>query len=220
MESPEFHEQYPIFFADRTSESYKGFNKGRQWNMRNRDVESIRTQVDGLDAVSPILWGERSEKNIVFGQMSGTFNVKGVQPDYFRIETQRLKYGRLLNEIDEREKRKVCLIGEKCRPTALHPCLRSGGRPGCAERLCQPTVHPGSRSIPRRSGRRTGGFFRVLRAEGCLLRRRSAIRPPRRCMSLHAVRRPACPVRTDCQNHASLRLPPPFFRGAWVICGI
>ncbi len=102
-----------FFFADRTSESYKGFNKGRQWNMRNRDVESIRAQVDGLDAVSPILWGERSEKNIVFGQMSGTFNVKGVQPDYFRIETQRLKYGRLLNEIDEREKRKVCLIGEK-----------------------------------------------------------------------------------------------------------
>lgn len=57
--------------------------------------------------------GNRSDKNIVFGQLSGTYNVKGVQPDYFKIETQQLYYGRLLNEIDEIEKRKVCLIGAK-----------------------------------------------------------------------------------------------------------
>lgn len=61
----------------------------------------------------PIIWGNRSDKNIVFGQLSGTYNVKGVQPDYFKIETQQLYYGRLLNEIDEIEKRKVCLIGAK-----------------------------------------------------------------------------------------------------------
>ncbi len=36
-----------FFFSDRTSESYKGFNKGRQWDMRNRDVESIRKQREG-----------------------------------------------------------------------------------------------------------------------------------------------------------------------------
>lgn len=36
-----------------------------------------------------------------------------MQPDYFKIETQQLYYGRLLNEIDEIEKRKVCLIGAK-----------------------------------------------------------------------------------------------------------
>ena len=69
-----------FFFSDRTSESYKGFNKGRQWDMRNRDVESIRKQVKDIEAVSPIIW---------------------------------LYYGRLLNEIDEIEKRKVCLIGAK-----------------------------------------------------------------------------------------------------------
>ena len=102
-----------FFFSDRTSESYKGFNKGRQWDMRNRDVESIRKQVKDIEAVSPIIWGNRSDKNIVFGQLSGTYNVKGVQPDYFKIETQQLYYGRLLNEIDEIEKRKVCLIGAK-----------------------------------------------------------------------------------------------------------
>ncbi len=102
-----------FFFADRTSESYKGFNKGRQWDMRNRDVESIRREVKELSAISPIIWGNSSDKNIVYGMMSGTFNVKGVHPDYFQIETQKLFYGRLLNEVDERERRKVCLIGTK-----------------------------------------------------------------------------------------------------------
>ena len=102
-----------FFFADRTSESYKGFNKGRQWNMRNRDVESIRREVKELSAISPIIWGNSSDKNIVYGMMSGTFNVKGVHPDYFQIETQKLFHGRLLNEADERERRKVCLIGTK-----------------------------------------------------------------------------------------------------------
>ena len=102
-----------FFFADRTSESYKGFNKGRQWNMRNRDVESIRREVKELSAISPIIWGNSSDKNIVYGMMSGTFNVKGVHPDYFQIETQKLFHGRLLNEVDERERRKVCLIGTK-----------------------------------------------------------------------------------------------------------
>ena len=43
----------------------------------------------------------------------GTFDVKGVHPDYFQIETQKLFHGRLLNEVDERERRKVCLIGTK-----------------------------------------------------------------------------------------------------------
>ena len=102
-----------FFFADRTSESYKGFNKGRQWDMRNRDVESIRREVKELSAISPIIWGNSSDKNIVYGMMSGTFNVKAVHPDYFQIETQKLFHERLLNEVDERERRKVCLIGTK-----------------------------------------------------------------------------------------------------------
>ena len=102
-----------FFFADRTSASYKGFNKRRQCDMRNRDVESLRREVKELSAISPIIWGNSSDKNIVYGMMSGTFNVKGVHPDYFQIETQKLFHGRLLNEVDERERRKVCLIGTK-----------------------------------------------------------------------------------------------------------
>lgn len=115
-----------FFYTDRTSEAYKGFNKGRRWDMRNRDVESIIRDVKNVEYISPIIWGNREEKNIVYGQLSGTFNVKGVHPDYFHIESQELHYGRLLNNIDEREKRKVCLIGTKVNETLFRNADPSG----------------------------------------------------------------------------------------------
>lgn len=102
-----------FFYSDRTSEPYHGFNKGRTWNMRNRDVTAIKRDVKDVQYISPIIWGNRAEKNVVYGMLTGTFNVKGVYPDYFNIETEDLHYGRLLNDIDLREKRKVCLIGAK-----------------------------------------------------------------------------------------------------------
>jgi len=114
-----------FFYTDRTSEPYKGFNKGRWWNMRNRDIESIKGQVRGIEDISPIIWGNRSDKNVVYGQLTGTYNVKGVLPEYFNIETQELFYGRLLNEVDIQEKRKVCLIGSKVNETLFKnedPC--------------------------------------------------------------------------------------------------
>jgi putative ABC transport system permease protein len=102
-----------FFFADRTGEPYHGFNKGRIWNMRNRDYEAVKREVKGLDAISPIIWGNSADKNIVFGQVAGTYNVKGVFPEYFKIEKPTLHFGRLMNEIDIRERRKVCLIGTR-----------------------------------------------------------------------------------------------------------
>lgn len=100
-------------FSNQTSEPYKGFNKGRSWNMRNRDVESIRKNVKGIEAISPVIWGNRSDKNVAYGQVSGTYNVKGIYPDYFKIESQDIFFGRLLNDIDHNSRRKVCNIGKK-----------------------------------------------------------------------------------------------------------
>lgn len=114
-----------FFFSDRTSMPYKGFNKGRSWNIRNRDIEAIRRDVEGVDQVAPMIFGASGDKNVVFGVNSGTYQVKGVTPAYFQIEVQNLLYGRLLNEIDERERRKVCTIGESVNDALFHgndPC--------------------------------------------------------------------------------------------------
>ncbi|MDR3251843.1 MAG: ABC transporter permease [Tannerella sp.] len=102
-----------FFMADRTSEPYHGFNKGRSWNMRNRDVAAIKREVRGIESMSPVLFGGRTSNNVVYQRLSGTFHVKGVNPPYFDIERQDVHYGRLLNDIDIRERRKVCLIGSR-----------------------------------------------------------------------------------------------------------
>ncbi len=101
-----------FFFTNRTGEAYKGYKKGRWWSMRNRDIETIRARVKGLKYISPMVMSWGGENNVVKGQKAGTYNVRGVYSDYFHIETQHILKGRLLNDIDVREKRKVCLIGD------------------------------------------------------------------------------------------------------------
>lgn len=102
-----------FMWTDRTSEAYKGFNKGRLWNLRNRDVEAIKKNVPGVEYISPIIWGDRSDKNVVNGQIAGTYTVKGLYPEYFNIESQKIHYGRVFNDIDQLERRKVCVIGSE-----------------------------------------------------------------------------------------------------------
>ncbi|MCD8176799.1 MAG: ABC transporter permease [Tannerellaceae bacterium] len=101
-----------FFFTNRTGEAYKGYRKGRWWSMRNRDIETIRARVKGLKYISPMVMSWGGENNVVKGQKAGTYNVRGVYSDFFNIETQHILKGRLLNDIDIKERRKVCLIGD------------------------------------------------------------------------------------------------------------
>lgn len=114
-----------FFFADQTGKPFKGFNKGRSWDLRNRDVVTIKREVEGIDEIAPMVFGSGGDKNVVYGQSSGSYHVKGVTPAYFQIETQNILFGRPLNEIDERERRKVCTIGKDINETLFHngdPC--------------------------------------------------------------------------------------------------
>lgn len=110
-----------FFFSERTGEAYKGYKKGRYWQMRNRDLETIRQRVKGVRYLSPMIMQWGGQNNVVKGQKSGTYNVRGVYSEYFNIETQHVLAGRLLNEIDMLERRKVCLIGSIVREVLFTP---------------------------------------------------------------------------------------------------
>lgn len=99
--------------SSRTSEPYKGFQRGRSWNMHNRDLDILKNTIPEIDAIAPILWGARSDDNVIFGDNSSSASVRGVSPDYGRIENQFLTKGRFINDIDVLNKRKVCVIGTK-----------------------------------------------------------------------------------------------------------
>ncbi len=102
-----------FFWAGTTTEPYKGFRKGRYWNLKNSDVEIIKSKVPQIEYITPMLFGGNSSKNTMYKDKSGSYNVKGYYPVYDKIDHQQLIYGRFINDIDIREKRKVCVIGRR-----------------------------------------------------------------------------------------------------------
>lgn len=102
-----------FFMTAPTSLPYKGFQKGRNWDMINSDIPIIRDRVDELQYLSPVLFGSGSDENVVRGDKSGSYMVKGCYPEYDLIEKSKLLYGRYVNEMDIAERRKVCVIGER-----------------------------------------------------------------------------------------------------------
>ncbi len=99
-------------FTNSTSEPYKGFRKGRKWNMNNRDLVLLKEKVQSLQYISPMLFGMSSSNNIVYQRKTTPGQIMGVYPENFKIQTQTVLSGRLFNEIDIDEDRKVTIIGK------------------------------------------------------------------------------------------------------------
>ncbi|MGQ8338904.1 ABC transporter permease [Sunxiuqinia sp. A32] len=106
-----------FFWTERTSVPYEGFKRGRSWNYSNNDVEYIRQNVREIEYLSPRLFGysQGGGDNTIRGERTGSFNIYGDYPDYFKIDPWTPIEGRLINEIDVKQKRKVCIIGERVR---------------------------------------------------------------------------------------------------------
>jgi len=118
-----------IAFSSATSKPFKGFKKGRTWNMVYEDVDRLKNLMPELETVTPSvsLWG----KSVVRDE--NTYSdavVNGVRADYARIETPKMMYGRYLNDADLAQERKVCVLGKKVY-TTLFP---EGGDP-CGQRI-------------------------------------------------------------------------------------
>lgn len=117
-----------IVFPNTTTKPYKGFQKDRWWTLTNTDVDRVKNLVPELEVVTPMLsYGSRNAHKDEFTQQ---VSLKGVKPEYINIETPKLVYGRFLNNMDQKEEKKVCVIGKKVYK-ALFP---EGGNP-CGTRI-------------------------------------------------------------------------------------
>ncbi len=118
-----------IVFADQTSKPYKGFKKGRSWNMNYADLDRLRNLVPELETITPVvsLWGKSVSRN---DNTSSSAVVKGARADYANIETPRMMYGRYLNDSDNAQERKVCVLGKK----VYDELFPEGGDP-CGQRI-------------------------------------------------------------------------------------
>jgi putative ABC transport system permease protein len=97
--------------AGTTALPYRGFQKGRSWNIHNRDLDRLRRAVPEMDCLSPMLFGGQSDNNVVFNDHSASCNVRGLHANYLAIEQQRMLFGRFVNDMDIGQARKVCVIG-------------------------------------------------------------------------------------------------------------
>ncbi len=102
-----------FFYPEPTGKPYKGFRKGRYWSMHNRDLAAIRQNSENAEYISPMLFGGRAEGNVVYNDRAGAYEVRGLYPDYAKVETQRFTMGRFINDVDILHKRKVCVIGTR-----------------------------------------------------------------------------------------------------------
>jgi putative ABC transport system permease protein len=112
-----------FFWTERTSEPYKGFKRGRFWNMEAEDLQYLRNNVPEIEYITPKNFGGRfnSGPNVIRGKKNGAFNIKGDYPDYVKIDPCTVLKGRWINEMDIRDKRKVCVIGEKVFESMFDP---------------------------------------------------------------------------------------------------
>ena len=104
-----------MFMWTRTvTKSYKGLPKGREYNFKLADVETIKENVQHLRFVSPRnqLGGFRGTNNVIRGINAGAYNVYGDYPEIIKQEPMDITAGRFLNYSDINEKRKVAVIGE------------------------------------------------------------------------------------------------------------
>ena len=96
-----------------TSVPYKGFIKGRNWNMQNEDIPLLINKIPEIQYLAPVLFGGGTPNNVTRNDKSGSYGVKGNYPAYNQIDQSKMIYGRYINDIDIAEKRKVCVIGER-----------------------------------------------------------------------------------------------------------
>ncbi len=112
-----------FFWSEQTGEPYKGFKRGRYWHMDSEDIQFLKDNIPEIEYITPRnftgRWGGGS--NVIRGKKNGSFNVKGDYPDYIKIDPATILNGRWINELDIRDKRKVCVIGEKVFESMFDP---------------------------------------------------------------------------------------------------
>lgn len=96
---------------DNTTMPYKGYQKGRWWQMTLSDVEMIKAAFPELDAVVPT--SQRGAQSFKRGKYTYSGQLAGVIEDYTKILQPRLYEGRFINEADVQNERKVAVIGKK-----------------------------------------------------------------------------------------------------------
>ncbi|MGG8496860.1 ABC transporter permease [Tenacibaculum sp. TC6] len=99
-----------FIWTQSTDMPFKGFQKGRRFNLTFKDIEALKREYkDQIKFLAP-----RNQTNglLVRNFKTGNFQVSGDYPILDKIEKKNLIYGRFINHNDIENNTKVCVISE------------------------------------------------------------------------------------------------------------
>ena len=97
-------------WAQSTSKPFKGFQEGRQVQLKISDAKKIEENVEGIEFVVP---RNRNQALVVHNFLSGNFSVSGDYPLLDQVQKKKMIQGRFINQTDIDENRKVIAISEE-----------------------------------------------------------------------------------------------------------
>ncbi len=149
-----------LLWGSRTSVAHEGLPRGRYIRLEDADADRIAREVPGVTQASP----EYSRGVMLTGPGGqAAANLSAVRPGFGamrRIEPE--PGGRFLNERDETERRRVCVLGSRVRKEAFGDRARDRSEPRDLGDPVHRDRHPareGTGQQLQRSGRRTRSSF-------------------------------------------------------------
>ncbi|MGI9301656.1 MAG: ABC transporter permease, partial [Gammaproteobacteria bacterium] len=103
-------------FRGRTAVAHEGHPAGRRIQFTNKDYELTRDTVAGVEHITSRYYLD-GEYTVSHKNRHAAFDIRSSHPDHKYIEKTITIAGRFLNDIDIRNRRKVCAIGVKVRDT-------------------------------------------------------------------------------------------------------
>jgi putative ABC transport system permease protein len=97
-------------WAQSTSRPFKGFQEGKQVQLKISDANKIEDNIEGIEFVVP---RNRNQALVVHNFLSGNFGVAGDYPLLDQVQKKKMIRGRFINQTDIDENRKVVIISEE-----------------------------------------------------------------------------------------------------------
>lgn len=92
-----------------TSKPYKGLQPGREIQLTNDDYELIKNKIDSVEHITGS-WNSPT-RTLSYKNEHAGFTVRPCLPDHRYLENVQLIEGRFINDIDQAQHRKVCVMG-------------------------------------------------------------------------------------------------------------
>ncbi|MBK9287110.1 MAG: ABC transporter permease [Flavobacteriales bacterium] len=98
-----------------TSKPWKGLPPNRKIELEDSDIAALRNAIPGIQHISGQYSVWRGQSKLQYGMNSGSYSIRGIEPEYRKLQHQRIIAGRFINEVDQVQDRKVIVIAEDCR---------------------------------------------------------------------------------------------------------